>query len=91
MTTASRIVLDPGVRDVVDRIQEVTRSNSPSAAIALMVSRYGRHLLETWELSAARYPEPQPEPFLQTAAPPAPVVPAAPVFTNFRFDEPIEL
>ena len=89
--TISRIVLDPGVRDVVDQIQQVTRSNSPSAAIALMVSRYGRHLLETWELSAARYPEPQLEPFLQTAVAPAPVVPAAPASTNFRFDEPIEL
>ena len=91
MTTASRIVLDPGVRDVVNRIQEVTRSNSPSAAIALMVSRYGRHLIETWELSSAQCPEPQPEQFSPTVATPAPIAPAAPASTNFRFDEPIEL
>ncbi len=91
MTTASRIVLDASVRAVVDRIQEVTRSNSPSAAIALMVSRYGRHLLETWELSAAQYPEPQPEQFSPTVATPAPIAPAVSASTNFRFDEPIDL
>ncbi|MBD2019921.1 hypothetical protein H6F43_06935 [Leptolyngbya sp. FACHB-36] len=58
--TVSRIVLDDEIRAAVDAIQQKTKTTSPSAAIALMVSRYARHLLETWELTAARYPEPNP-------------------------------
>lgn len=79
----SRIVIDDETRGLVDAIQAKTRTSSPSAAIALMVSRYGRHLLETWELTAARYPEPQPEPYIPAVAPAA-------ASTEFQFAEPIE-
>jgi len=75
-----RIVIDDETRATVDAIQAKTRTSSPSAAIALMMSRYGRHLLETWELSAAQYPEP-----LQPVA----IAPAA--VNDFQFSEPIEL
>ncbi|MCY7274044.1 MAG: hypothetical protein LH702_09915 [Phormidesmis sp. CAN_BIN44] len=49
MTT--RIVLDSDIRSTVDQIQAVTKSPSPSHAIALLVSRYGKHLIGTWEVS----------------------------------------
>jgi len=51
-----RIVIDDQTRAIVDAIQAKTRSSSPSAAIALMVGRYGKHLLETWELSVNQFP-----------------------------------
>lgn len=88
--TISRIVLDADTRSTVDAIQEKTRTTSPSAAIALMVSRYGRHLLETWELSAARHPEPPPEQYLPSATSAA-STPAAPASTDFTFSQPIDL
>lgn len=80
----SRIVLDPRVRSVVDQIQEKTQTTSPSAAITLLVSRYGRHLLETWELTTERCPEPA----TATAAP-APS-PTPMTFAEFTFNEAIE-
>jgi len=49
----SRICLDPETRAVVDLIQAKTRTTSPSAAIALLVSRYGNHFLKTFEVAAA--------------------------------------
>lgn len=56
----SRIVLDNDTRAIVDQIQAVTKSPSPSHAIAMMVSRYARHLLLTWELDPERYVDPNP-------------------------------
>ncbi|GAQ00125.1 hypothetical protein [Leptolyngbya sp. NIES-2104] len=56
----SRIVLDESTRAIVDQIQAVTKSPSPSHAIAMMVSRYGKHLLLTWELDPERYGDPNP-------------------------------
>lgn len=91
MTAASRIVLDPGLRDVVDAIQAKTRCTSPSAEIALMISRYGRHLLETWELNPAKHPDPDPAQFYPTAVAVPVAAPTAPVQSNdFKFTEPIE-
>jgi len=84
MSTISRIVLDAETRSVVDAIQARTRTTSPSAAIALMIGRYGRHLLETWELSASRYPEPSPE----QSQPASAIAPAAAV-NDFQFSDPI--
>lgn len=86
--TISRIVLDPGIREAVDRIQQATRTTSPSAAIALMVSRYGRHLVETWELTAAQCPEPPPSNYSPVAVAAAPAPGASP---EFQFTEAIEL
>jgi hypothetical protein len=77
----SRIVLDPEIRAVVDQIQAKTRTTSPSAAIALMVSRYGRHLLETWELDPSRYSDPNPAPCYQSSSGSKP---------DFSFTDPIE-
>jgi hypothetical protein len=57
----SRIVLDKEIRSTVDQIQAITRSPSPSHAIALLVTRYAKHLLETWELDPNRYPETAPK------------------------------
>jgi len=48
MTT--RIVLGSDIRSTVDQIQAVTKSPSPSHAIALLVTRYGKHLIKTWEI-----------------------------------------
>jgi hypothetical protein len=48
-TKQSRIVLDEDVREIIDRIQIVTKSPSPSHAIALLTSRYGEHLIQTWK------------------------------------------
>ncbi len=78
----SRIVLDPDIRQIVDQIQAKTRANSPSAAIALMVSRYGKHLLETWELDPAKYADPNPSGYLAASVTPPPA--------NFSFSDPIE-
>lgn len=77
----TRIVLDESIRAIVDRIQETTRSSSPSQAIALLVSRYGRHLIETWELDPTRYPDPDPSGYMEALPPPQP---------DFRFSEPID-
>ncbi|MBD2072085.1 hypothetical protein H6F93_31960 [Leptolyngbya sp. FACHB-671] len=87
----SRIVLDPDIRAVVDQIQSKTRTASPSQAIALMVSRYGRHLIETWELDPNRYPDPSPSSSYSAAEPPAIAPAAESASTDFRFTEPIEL
>jgi len=76
-----RIVIDDETRAIVDAIQAKTKSTSPSSAIALMMSRYGRHLLETWELSAAIPEHVQPV----AIAPPPPAAD-----NDFRFTEPIE-
>jgi hypothetical protein len=54
----SRIVLDKDIRSTVDQIQAITHSPSPSHAIALLVTRYAKHLIETWELDPERYPAP---------------------------------
>lgn len=89
MATASRIVLDPELRDVVDAIQRRTRTTSPSAAIALMISRYSRHLLETWELDPTKHPDPNPAQFYP-AADPVPVLTATTSSDDFKFTEPIE-
>ncbi len=78
----SRVVLDPEIRAIVDQIQQKTRTTSPSAAIALMISRYGRHLLETWELSASSHPDPNPSNYYAPAPVPAP--------SDFKFSEPLE-
>jgi hypothetical protein len=86
----SRIVLDSDTRAIVDQIQGITKASSPSHAIALMVSRYAKHLLGTWELDPIRYPDPSPVDFAPGAT--AFTEPlAAPAPNNFRFDEPIEL
>ena len=81
----SRIVLDPEVRLIVDRIQEKTRTTSPSAAISLIVSRYARHLLETWELTTAHHPESDPRQYSLSAPLPSaalPIVDSDFVFTS---------
>jgi hypothetical protein len=90
MSAPSRIVLDADTRQTVDAIQARTRTTSPSAAIALMVSRYGRHLIETWELTAAQSPNPPIEPYLAggSTASASPVSVAPP---DFQFSESIEL
>lgn len=86
----SRIVLDSDTRAIVDQIQGITKASSPSHAIALIVSRYAKHLLGTWELDPVRYPDPSPTDFGPGAATfIEPIAP--PVSDNFRFDEPIEL
>jgi hypothetical protein len=78
----TRIVLDPAIRQIVDQIQAKTRANSPSAAIALMISRYGRHLLETWELEPMKCSDSN---TAQSFT--APVEQQVP---NFSFSDPIE-
>ena len=87
----SRIVLDTHTRAIVDQIQGITKASSPSQAIALIVSRYAKHLLGTWELDPTRYPEPSVTDFSLSASTFGSNPVAAPVTDNFRFDEPIEL
>jgi hypothetical protein len=87
MSAISRIVLDADTRQTVDRIQQVTKTTSPSSAIALMISRYGKHLLQTWELSADRCPEPNPNDYAPITATAATVT-ASP---DFSFNEAIDL
>jgi hypothetical protein len=87
----SRIVLDPDIRAVVDQIQSKTRTASPSQAIALMISRYGRHLIETWELDPNRHPDPLPSNYYPAAPSPSLAPSTESVSPDFRFTEPIEL
>ncbi|MBD1871837.1 hypothetical protein H6F95_31940 [Cyanobacteria bacterium FACHB-471] len=88
----SRIVLDPEIRAVVDQIQSTTKTTSPSQAIALMVSRYGKHLIETWELDPNRYPDPSPSKYYtQPVTSIAPTAKPESASTDFKFTEPIEL
>jgi len=85
----SRIILADDIREIVDAVQAKTRSPSPSAAIALLVSRYGRHLVETWELDSNQYRDPH----LLTAAAACPtqsIAPQPPAI-EFQFSEAIEL
>ncbi|MEP0873214.1 hypothetical protein NDA01_25970 [Trichocoleus desertorum AS-A10] len=86
----SRIVLDTDTRAIVDQIQGITKASSPSHAIALIVSRYAKHLLGTWELDPVRYPDPSLNDFALSASTFIEPV-TAPAPDNFRFDEPIEL
>lgn len=79
----SRIVLDSDIRAMVDQIQAKTKTPSPSAAIALMVSRYGRHLIETWELDPNRYVDPNPASYYSP-------LPSPQVEPDFKFSAPIE-
>lgn len=79
----SRIVLDPDLRPIIDQIQAKTRSTSPSAAIALLVSRYGRHMIETWELDPSQYQTANAFP-IAAASPPQPS-------PEFQFSDAIEL
>ena len=83
----SRIVLDNDTRAIVDQIQAVTKSPSPSHAIAMMVSRYGKHLLHTWELDPDRYADPNPLTYGINALPAADLDRAQDC--NFKFDEPL--
>ncbi|MBD2091842.1 hypothetical protein H6F67_18525 [Microcoleus sp. FACHB-1515] len=86
----SRIILDPDIRHIVDAVQAKTRSPSPSAAIALLVSRYGKHLIETWELDPNQYRDPH----LVTTAAASPTLPATPQpapAIEFQFTEAIDL
>ncbi|MCU0552113.1 MAG: hypothetical protein MUC48_22485 [Leptolyngbya sp. Prado105] len=83
----SRIVLDNDTRAIVDQIQAVTKSPSPSHAIAMMVSRYGKHLLLTWELDPERYVDPNPLAY-QNSQPP--ISESRTVQDQqFKFDEPL--
>ena len=84
----SRIVLDNDTRAIVDQIQGVTKASSPSQAIALLVSRYAKHLLGTWELDPARYADPDPRDYptaiARVESRPHPI-------QDFRFEEPLSL
>jgi hypothetical protein len=84
----SRIVLDRDTRALVDQIQGVTKASSPSHAIALLVSRYAKHLLGTWELDPARYADPDPRDHPTEIAR---VEPQAQPIPDFRFEEPLSL
>ena len=84
----SRIVLDRDTRALVDQIQGVTKASSPSHAIALLVSRYAKHLLGTWELDPARYADPDPRDYPAASAR---VEPQAQPIQDFRFEEPLSL
>lgn len=81
--TQSRVVLRDEVLEIGERLRQVTRAATLTEVIAIMFSRYGTHLEETWEVKAypgAAYsaiPEPQP-----AQSPPV-------VASDFKFDEPI--
>lgn len=83
----SRIVLDNDTRAIVDQIQAVTKSPSPSHAIAMMVSRYGKHLLLTWELDPERYVDPNPVAYQTSRLPTSESRNAQ--NDQFKFDEPL--
>ncbi len=85
----SRIVLDKDTRAIVDQIQAVTKSPSPSHAIAMMVSRYGKHLLLTWELDPDRYADPNPVVYRTNGI--SDPEPRNVQDYNFRFDEPLSI
>lgn len=84
----SRIVLDSDTRALVDQIQGVTKASSPSQAIALLVSRYAKHLLGNWELDPARYADPDPRDYPDAIAR---VEPRSQPIQDFRFEEPLSL
>ena len=48
--TQVRVVLRDDVAEQGERLRRKTRSGSLTEVIAIMFSRYGRHLEETWEL-----------------------------------------
>lgn len=84
----SRIILADDIREIVDAVQAKTRSPSPSAAIALLVSRYGRHLVETWELDPNQYRDPN---LVTTLAPSMLSAAPQPPAIEFQFSEAIDL
>ena len=85
----SRIVLDEATRAVVNQIQDKTKASSPSHAIALMVSRYAKHLLGTWELDPTRYLDPNPTDYYPSLAGEAVSVPAKD--NDFKFADPLDI
>jgi hypothetical protein len=57
-----------------------------------MVSRYGKHLIETWELDPNRYPDPPPSNYYaQSVQATAPSAQPESADDSFKFTEPIEL
>jgi hypothetical protein len=50
----SRVVLRDEVLEVGERLRRKTKTGSLTELIAIMFSRYGRHLEETWEVVPIR-------------------------------------
>lgn len=47
----TRIVLRPELAEEVKELCSVTHAASPSELVTILITRYGRHLKETWEVS----------------------------------------
>lgn len=53
MSKQTRIVLRGDLVEEAMELCQVTHSGSLSELVTILISRYGRHLKETWEVSAA--------------------------------------
>jgi hypothetical protein len=86
MPQQTRVVIRDEVLDQGERLLGITKLGSLTELIAVMFSRYGRHLEQTWEVipisSTYAQAEPSPETGQQTITP---VVPDS----DFRFGEPL--
>lgn len=56
----TRIVLKDPQRDIAQQIQDVTGLGNLTEVIGAMLTRYGKHMLDTWEVDASRCPDPAP-------------------------------
>ena len=78
----ARVSIDDQTKAVISAIQQETNSSSVGQAIALLVSRYGEHMLSTWKLDSEAAAAPRAE-----QAPPVAPTEAG----SFTFEKPISL
>ena len=52
-TKQKRLVLHPEDMEVIQRIATVTRCDSPSIALRMLISRYGETFISDWKVGGA--------------------------------------
>lgn len=56
----SRLILKGDHLDIANSIKDITRLGSLSEVVGAMLTRYGKHMLETWEVQPNQVSQPSP-------------------------------
>jgi len=67
----ARLVLKDGHLDIANGIKDVTQLGSLSEVIGALLTRYGRHMAETWEVLPEQVTQPHVDPYAVTSVLPA--------------------
>lgn len=82
----TRVVLKDPHNAIAAQIMEATKLSNLSEVVGAMLTRYGRHMMQTWQLDAGRCPDPAPD----LSAPTLPLAGGQPV-DNGEALEPLTL